>query len=346
MRGHDYTTLFKTAHMLKDVRLCLEEAQSAGVPFPAAAHARDLLSRRWAAATARRTTPRSSRRPRGSPDRRFVDASCTRHVQTAAEIRPKNVVDLQAIWDFRSGFVSLTASCSVAPRGRSAVQAVTSPLISQSFFHANCFQRMGCHRPRPRGRRAAPDTPQGRACREPASPSGSPTSASSCTPPSTTRPATSCASPTSRSCAARSRRASGATASRRCTPSSPAPRCSSPTACASARGPRSPTTSRSSTRAAWTRSRRSTCGRPTTPKSASAGAGSQPLHVLLLRTYRIPRPVTVKVKDEYTGPHAWVELQRELPFEGTRCSPTPSSSAPPRRSARSRSEAAGQPVLA
>jgi len=43
----------------------------------------------------------------------------------------------------------------------------------------------------------------------------------------------------------------------------------------------------------------------------------QPLHVLLLRTYRIPRPVTVKVKDEYTASHAWVELQRELPFEGT-----------------------------
>jgi 3-hydroxyisobutyrate dehydrogenase-like beta-hydroxyacid dehydrogenase len=44
MRGHDYTTLFKTEHMLKDVRLCLEEAQTAGVPFPAAAHARDLLA--------------------------------------------------------------------------------------------------------------------------------------------------------------------------------------------------------------------------------------------------------------------------------------------------------------
>ncbi|HEV3071199.1 MAG TPA: NAD(P)-dependent oxidoreductase [Solirubrobacteraceae bacterium] len=44
MREHDYTTLFKTAHMLKDVRLCLEEAQAAGVPFPAAGHARDLLS--------------------------------------------------------------------------------------------------------------------------------------------------------------------------------------------------------------------------------------------------------------------------------------------------------------
>ncbi len=44
MRAHDYTPLFKTAHMLKDVRLCLEEAQAAGVPFPAAAHARDLLT--------------------------------------------------------------------------------------------------------------------------------------------------------------------------------------------------------------------------------------------------------------------------------------------------------------
>jgi 3-hydroxyisobutyrate dehydrogenase-like beta-hydroxyacid dehydrogenase len=44
MREHDYTTLFKTEHMLKDVRLCLEEAQAAGIPFPSAAHARDLLT--------------------------------------------------------------------------------------------------------------------------------------------------------------------------------------------------------------------------------------------------------------------------------------------------------------
>ncbi len=44
MREHDFTTLFKTDHMLKDVRLCLEEAQTAGVPFPSAAHARDLLT--------------------------------------------------------------------------------------------------------------------------------------------------------------------------------------------------------------------------------------------------------------------------------------------------------------
>jgi 3-hydroxyisobutyrate dehydrogenase-like beta-hydroxyacid dehydrogenase len=44
MRAHDYTTLFKTEHMLKDVRLCLDEAQSADVPFPAAAAACDALS--------------------------------------------------------------------------------------------------------------------------------------------------------------------------------------------------------------------------------------------------------------------------------------------------------------
>jgi 3-hydroxyisobutyrate dehydrogenase-like beta-hydroxyacid dehydrogenase len=44
MRAHDYTTLFKLEHMLKDVRLCLESGQAAGVPFPAAAEARETLS--------------------------------------------------------------------------------------------------------------------------------------------------------------------------------------------------------------------------------------------------------------------------------------------------------------
>jgi 3-hydroxyisobutyrate dehydrogenase-like beta-hydroxyacid dehydrogenase len=44
MRNHDYATLFKLEHMLKDVRLCLEEGQAAGVPFPAAAHTREVLT--------------------------------------------------------------------------------------------------------------------------------------------------------------------------------------------------------------------------------------------------------------------------------------------------------------
>ena len=44
MREHDYTTLFKLEHMLKDVRHCLEEGQAAGVPFPAAAGAREVLN--------------------------------------------------------------------------------------------------------------------------------------------------------------------------------------------------------------------------------------------------------------------------------------------------------------
>jgi 3-hydroxyisobutyrate dehydrogenase-like beta-hydroxyacid dehydrogenase len=43
MREHDYTTLFKLEHMLKDVRLCLEAGEAAGVPFPAASRARDVL---------------------------------------------------------------------------------------------------------------------------------------------------------------------------------------------------------------------------------------------------------------------------------------------------------------
>jgi 3-hydroxyisobutyrate dehydrogenase len=44
MRAHDYSTLFKLEHMLKDVRLCLEEGQAAGVPFPAAAEVREALT--------------------------------------------------------------------------------------------------------------------------------------------------------------------------------------------------------------------------------------------------------------------------------------------------------------
>jgi 3-hydroxyisobutyrate dehydrogenase-like beta-hydroxyacid dehydrogenase len=44
MRAHDYTTLFKLAHMFKDVRLGVDEAQAAGVPFPAASAARDVLA--------------------------------------------------------------------------------------------------------------------------------------------------------------------------------------------------------------------------------------------------------------------------------------------------------------
>jgi 3-hydroxyisobutyrate dehydrogenase-like beta-hydroxyacid dehydrogenase len=44
MLGHDFAPLFKLAHMLKDVRLCLEEGQAAGVPFPAAAAARELYT--------------------------------------------------------------------------------------------------------------------------------------------------------------------------------------------------------------------------------------------------------------------------------------------------------------
>jgi hypothetical protein len=42
-----------------------------------------------------------------------------------------------------------------------------------------------------------------------------------------------------------------------------------------------------------------------------------PLHVMLLRVHRIPRPVTVRVRDEYHGCRSWVEIDRDLSFEGT-----------------------------
>ncbi len=43
MREHDYSTLFKLDHMLKDVRLCLDEGAEMGVPFTFAALTRELL---------------------------------------------------------------------------------------------------------------------------------------------------------------------------------------------------------------------------------------------------------------------------------------------------------------
>ena len=43
MRAHDWTTRFKTEHMLKDVALCLEATRDAGVPFEGAARVCEAL---------------------------------------------------------------------------------------------------------------------------------------------------------------------------------------------------------------------------------------------------------------------------------------------------------------
>ena len=98
MREHDYTTLFKTAHMLKDVRLCLEEAAEAGVPFPAADHAREVLT----AAVGR---------GHGEDDYaaliEAVEGFAGRSLRRTAVTRLRSLfgrakcVALQAIWDFR-----------------------------------------------------------------------------------------------------------------------------------------------------------------------------------------------------------------------------------------------------
>jgi 3-hydroxyisobutyrate dehydrogenase len=44
MREHDYTTLFKLEHMLKDLRLCLQEAEVAGQEMPFAQQTAALLA--------------------------------------------------------------------------------------------------------------------------------------------------------------------------------------------------------------------------------------------------------------------------------------------------------------
>jgi 3-hydroxyisobutyrate dehydrogenase-like beta-hydroxyacid dehydrogenase len=44
MLEHDFSPLFKLEHMLKDVRLCLEEARAAGAAFPFAALAGELFA--------------------------------------------------------------------------------------------------------------------------------------------------------------------------------------------------------------------------------------------------------------------------------------------------------------
>jgi 3-hydroxyisobutyrate dehydrogenase-like beta-hydroxyacid dehydrogenase len=45
MRKHDYTPLFRLDHMLKDVRLCLEAADAAGIEFGYAREADEVLGR-------------------------------------------------------------------------------------------------------------------------------------------------------------------------------------------------------------------------------------------------------------------------------------------------------------
>ena len=61
-----------------------------------------------------------------------------------------------------------------------------------------------------------------------------------------------------------------------------------------------------------------------------------PLHVILLRTYRIPRPVTVKVRARVPRlPLLDRAPPRPARSRARRCSPTTSSSAPPARSRRS-----------
>ena len=115
----------------------------------------------------------------------------------------------------------------------------------------------------------------------------------------------------------RLKKASGRTASRPLARSRWTAGFRSPTASASAPGPRSPAPGRSPTGArvdalspfhVWTTDY---------AEKRLCWKRRHPLHVLLLRTYRIPRPVTVRVREDYGGCRSWLEITRDLPFEGT-----------------------------
>ena len=137
MRTHDYTTLFKTEHMLKDVRLCLEEAQEADVAFPAAAAACDALS----AAVAR---------GHGSDGLRG-DARGLRGLRGPSALSKNSPICSQSlgIW---GGFGTMRV---VPSHGSRWISVITGGIVfcclrSSLPSYANCVQGMGGHRPRAR----------------------------------------------------------------------------------------------------------------------------------------------------------------------------------------------------
>ena len=343
MREHDYTTLFKTAHMLKDVRLCLEEARGGGGPFPAAG-ARARLLAATMGARPRRAGLRGADRGRRGPRRRGVAVSdgarpCRDWPVTGQCSTRKKAVDLQGIWDFRSGFGIFNATDALVPPGDGTPSRL-SVLVRSRFvsFYANCFQRMGGHRPRARRRRAAPHAAQGR---HPRGRQALPARARALLPVPDVRPPAQ--RPRARVPPARAapRAGGGRLERRRAAPAHVRVRrrrCSSPTACASAPGRKSPITSRSPTRAAWTRSRRSTCGRPTTPRSAWAGAAPAAARAAAAHLPH-PAPGHGQGQGRVPGPvRRGSSCSANFRSRAPRCSPTTSSSAPPRRSGRSRAK--------
>ena len=200
-----------------------------------------------------------------------------------------------------------------ASRGLFSVSSVLLPFIS----YADCFQRMGRHRAGARRGRAAADAPQGRYPRAGEALQARTTSASSCIRRSIISAPTWSASRTGRS-------SSRALEEGVWADGEPHPQ-------ALHRGEALTQPDRVRIRA-WaevaahytiTDRRAVDALSPfyvwTTDYAEKRLAWKRrhPLHVILLRTYRIPRPVTVKVRDEYGGCRSWLELTRELPFEGT-----------------------------
>ena len=318
MLEHDFTPLFKLEHMLKDVRLCLD-----GGARPPACRSRPP---RWP-----RELLQRGRRPRASATQDFAAvlevveglAGDSRLSSRVGRSCSQRIPYLQGIWGSRRLCIVCdgpAAGVGREQRDRTAWFARGRSGTSLSLPtppYANRFQGMGCHRARARRGRAARHPPQGR---DPRAGQALRARARPLLPlpdlrPPAQRPRARVAP--ARAARARSRRACGPTASRpphaltqRRRHPAARPRADPRLGRGRRRLDRSPTARAVDALSpfyVWT---------PDYAEKRLAWKRRHPLHVLLLRTYRIPRPVTVKVRDEYGGCRSWLELTRDLPVRG------------------------------
>ena len=161
MLEHDFTPLFKLAHMLKDVQLCLAEARTAGGRFPFAGLAAELYG---AGIGTRPRRPGFRRRPRsrrGPHWYAFVAMwRVAAHRDEIVSVVRKTCLFPGRFCDFSSLCIVCDASTGGFPVGVAGRVVAHSPCAgtrrssNSPFTHlyADRFQGMGRHRARSRRR--------------------------------------------------------------------------------------------------------------------------------------------------------------------------------------------------
>ena len=315
MVAHDYTPLFRLDHMLKDMGIALETSAAAGAPFPSAALARELYLAAQHRGPRRRGL-RGGARGRRGPRRR---AALTRRQQSDL-VCQQNPLDLQGDYGFAvvcAYYVTVRQAAWMRRMFASRGSQVGRTLSLPDFHLCRSLSRNGPSRCA-HSQRASSSSPSARgASVSPASTSRSTTSASSCTRRSTISGVT---------CVRESHQPEMRRALEEGVWADGEPPAH---ALGIDGGISQPDRVRIRAWAevanAWTVTDRRSVDAlspfyvwtPDYAEKRLAWKRRHPLHVLLLRTYRIPRPVTVKVRDDHGGCRSWLEITRDLPFEGT-----------------------------